>query len=186
MSSLILLLLFIGTISATFNPTREFEVKQTSLFNNGRSYTITEVGKLRTTDDPNRFKIQNELLSLGKKLVLLDHGQPLYELKHKLGHLYQKWNIYDPKSGDTLASLKHLPSVVHDSYKVKSAKLGNFRITGNIGSRTFSIKKDGHKVAEVHKRHFHMHDTYSVKIEANQDPAIILLMTIGIDEIRQH
>ena len=42
------------------------------------------------------------------------------------------------------------------------------------------------QVAEIHKKRFHIHDTYSVKIEANQDPAIILLITIGIDEIRQH
>jgi len=186
MSYLILLILFVGTISASFKPEQEFEVKQGSLLNNGRSYTITEVGKFSAKDDPNRFTIQNELLSLGKKLVLLKNGQPLYEFKHKLGHLYQKWHIYDAKSGDTLASLQHRPSIIHDSYKVKSTKFGNFRISGNIGSRTFSIKKDGHKVAEIHKKRFHVHDTYSVKIEGNQDPAIILLITIGIDEIRQH
>jgi hypothetical protein len=107
MSSLILLLLFIGTISASFKPEREFEIKQSSLLNNGRSYTlvnpfirliilifiifrITEVGKLSVKDNPSRFTIQNDLISLGKKLVLLENGQPLYEIKHKLGHLYQK------------------------------------------------------------------------------------------------
>jgi hypothetical protein len=42
------------------------------------------------------------------------------------------------------------------------------------------------KVAEIHKKRFHLHDTYSVEIEADQDPAIILLLAIGIDEIRQH
>jgi len=183
MSFLILFLLFIGTISGSFKSEREFEIKQGSLLNNGRSYTITEVGKF---DNSSYFTIQNDLFSIGKKLVLLENGRPLYELKHKLGHLYQKWNIYDPQSGDTLASLQHRPSLIHDSYKVKSTKFGNFRISGNIGSRTFNIKKDGHKVAEVHKKRFHLHDTYSVKIEANQDPAIILLITIGIDEIRQH
>jgi hypothetical protein len=45
---------------------------------------------LAAKDDPTRYTIQNELLSLGKKLVLLEKGQPLYEIKHKLGHLYQK------------------------------------------------------------------------------------------------
>jgi hypothetical protein len=108
MSSLILLLLFIGTISASFKPEREFEIKQSSLLNNGRSYTlvnqfillliffifyifrITEVGKLSGKDNPSRFTIQNDLFSLGKKLVLSENGQPLYEIKHKLGHLYQK------------------------------------------------------------------------------------------------
>jgi hypothetical protein len=48
------------------------------------------VGKLAAKDDPTRYTIQNDLLSLGKKLVLLEKGQPLYEIKHKLGHLYQK------------------------------------------------------------------------------------------------
>jgi len=108
MSSLILLLCLIGTISASFKSEREFEVKQGSLLNTGRSYTfvfdefifplfvifrifrITEVGPLAANDNPNRFTIQNELLSIGKKLVLLENGRPLYEIKHKLGHLYQK------------------------------------------------------------------------------------------------
>jgi large-conductance mechanosensitive channel len=108
MSSLILLLLFIGAISADFKPEQEFEVKQGSLLNLGRSYEsvinflflsvfiifhifrITEVGKNAAKSNANRYTIKNELLSLGKKLVLLEDGQPLYEFKHKLGHLYQK------------------------------------------------------------------------------------------------
>jgi hypothetical protein len=53
-------------------------------------FRITQVGKLAAKDDPTRYTIQNDLLSLGKKLVLLEKGQPLYEIKHKLGHLYQK------------------------------------------------------------------------------------------------
>jgi len=108
MSAFILLLLFIGTISATFKPEREFEVKQGGLLNHGGSYMlvlkflcfififnhlfrITEVSNLTDKiSNPNRFTIQNELFSLGKKLVLLENQQPLYEIKHKLGHLYQK------------------------------------------------------------------------------------------------
>jgi hypothetical protein len=108
MSSIIILLLLIGTISAAFTPACEFEVKQGSLLNTGRSYSlvskfvfsstliiflifrITEVGKLNGKDNPNRFTIENELLSLGKKLVLLENGHPIYEFQHKLGHLYQK------------------------------------------------------------------------------------------------
>lgn len=100
--------------------------------------------------------------------------------------------------------MKHRPSILHDSYKFKSTKFGNFRISGNIGSRTFSIKKNGlkvcfrlislsvyfifikKKVAEIHKKRFHLRDTYSLEIDANQDPALMLLLTIGIDEIRQH
>ncbi len=54
------------------------------------TFRITEVDQLSTKDDPTRYTIQNELLSVGKKLVLLEKGQPLYEIKHKLGHLYQK------------------------------------------------------------------------------------------------
>ena len=109
MSSIIFLLFLIGTITASFKPDREFEVKQGSLLNNGRSYTfvidfihsriffisgwsfrITEEGKHALKANAHRFTIQNELLSLGKKLVLLEDGRPLYEIKHKLGHLYQK------------------------------------------------------------------------------------------------
>lgn len=40
MSSIILLLFFLGSITASFKPEREFEVKQGGLLNNGRSYTF--------------------------------------------------------------------------------------------------------------------------------------------------
>jgi len=40
MSSLLVLLLLLGAVSANFKPEREFEVKQGSLLNNGRSYTL--------------------------------------------------------------------------------------------------------------------------------------------------
>jgi hypothetical protein len=42
MSALLLLVLLVGTISAEFKPEREFEVKQASLLNNGRSYTCVQ------------------------------------------------------------------------------------------------------------------------------------------------
>ncbi|CAF0887150.1 unnamed protein product [Adineta steineri] len=186
MSPLLIVLLLLGVVSGAFKPAREFEIKQGSLLNNGRSYTITDTSKSAVKDAEAIYTISNDLLSLGKKLVLLEKGQPLYELKHKLGHLYQKWNIYDVKTNENIGTLRHRPSIIHDSYKLKSTKFGNFRVSGNIGSRTFSIKKNGHKVAEIQKKLLHVHDTYRVQIEANQDPAIILLLAIGIDEIRKH
>ncbi|UJR27766.1 hypothetical protein I4U23_009039 [Adineta vaga] len=186
MSSIIFLLFLLGVVSANFKPEQEFEVKQTSLVNNGRGYTITEVGPLAVKDDPARYTIQNDLLSLGKKLLLLEKNQPLYEIKHKLGHLYQKWRITDARTGETLGTLKHRPSLIHDSYKLTSPKFGNYRISGNISGRTFSVKKGGVKIAEIHKKRLHLHDTYSVAIAAKQDPTVILLLAIGIDEIRQH
>jgi len=39
-SSIYFFVLCIGLISAAFQPEREFEVKQASLLNNGRSYTF--------------------------------------------------------------------------------------------------------------------------------------------------
>ena len=53
-------------------------------------FRITQVEKHTLKENVHRYTIQNELLSLGKKLVLLEDGRPLYEIKHKLGHLYQK------------------------------------------------------------------------------------------------
>ncbi|CAF1308294.1 unnamed protein product [Adineta steineri] len=186
MSSLIFLLFLVGTISAAFKGEREFEVKQGSLLNLGRTYTITETGKLNAGENAGRFTIENDMLSPRRKLILLENGKPLYEFKHKMGHLYQKWHVYDSRTGETIGTFRHRPSLIHDSYKLTSTKLGMYRITGKFGNRTFKVKRDGQKVAEIHKDRLHVHDTYSVKIQASQDPAVILLITIGIDEIRQH
>lgn len=53
-------------------------------------FRINEVGPSAVRDDSTRYTIKNELLNVGKTLVLLDKGQPIYEIKHKLGHLYQQ------------------------------------------------------------------------------------------------
>ena len=118
-----------------------------------------------------------------------------------------RWNLYNALTDETIGSLKHRPSLIRDSYKLKSSKFGNYRVTGNIGNRKFDIKKNGQKVrartelgpsltnrilffvaqvAEIEKKRFHLHDTYTVKVAAGEDTAIVLLLAIGIDEIRQH
>ena len=54
---------------------------------------------------------------------------------------------------------------------------------GNILDHEFEIEADGKKVAEVSKRWFRVRDTYGVEVAAGQDDALILAITVCIDQM---
>jgi len=166
---------------AKLKSTREFEIKQ-GLFSGGRSYTI----KTLSCRDCQNFKIENEWFSIGKKLSLLEGGKVKYQIKHDLGlKLFQEWKIYNAQ-GEVIGTLKHKAHLGNDKYTVK---LGDqkYTVSGNFITRTFRIKKNGVKtVAKIYKKLFHLHDIYTVKVNQSEDPALMLLIAIGVDEIRQH
>ncbi|CAF1364427.1 unnamed protein product, partial [Didymodactylos carnosus] len=123
-------------------------------------------------------------LSVGKKLSLWENGKEVFEIKHELGHLFTQWRIYDA-SGKEIGLLKHKAHLGGDRYKVKS-DFGKYKIEGNFIDRTFTVGKNGHTVAEIHKDLDLVHDKYTIKVYPGENPGFILLMCIAIDNIRHH
>ncbi|CAF0975558.1 unnamed protein product [Adineta steineri] len=157
----------------------KYEIKQGSIFTGGRSYDI----KSKTTNI--RFSIENELLRIGKKLTLLENGKPRYIVTHKLLNLWSTWSITDAITGREVGQIKN-------KFKVIGAKIhaegdfGKYVIKGEFGKHTYKISKNHHKVAQIHKDRFHLHDTYGLKVYGNEDQALMILFAIVVDEIRQH
>ena len=54
---------------------------------------------------------------------------------------------------------------------------------GNIVDHEYEIERDGDKVAEVSKKWFRVRDTYGIEIEPGQDDALILAITVCIDQM---
>ena len=54
---------------------------------------------------------------------------------------------------------------------------------GNIVDHEYEIERDDHKVAEVSKKWFRVRDTYGIEIEPGQDVALILAVTVCIDQL---
>ena len=54
---------------------------------------------------------------------------------------------------------------------------------GNIVDHEYKIERDGDQVAEVSKRWFRVRDTYGIEVAAGQDDALILAVTVCIDQM---
>jgi uncharacterized protein YxjI len=54
---------------------------------------------------------------------------------------------------------------------------------GNIVDHEYVLERGGEKIAEVSKHWFRMRDTYGIEIAAAQDAALILALTVCIDQM---
>jgi uncharacterized protein YxjI len=54
---------------------------------------------------------------------------------------------------------------------------------GNVVDHEYKIERGGDKVAEVSKRWFRIRDTYGIEIAPDEDDALILAVTVCIDQM---
>ena len=59
----------------------------------------------------------------------------------------------------------------------------DLKITGNIVDHEYEIERDGDKVAEVSKRWLRVRDSYGIEVAPDQDDALILAVTVCIDQM---
>lgn len=90
----------------------------------------------------------------------------------------------------SIAKIQHRPLLTEDSYQVKVHQNETFRVTGDFKRRTFRItRKDFHnetQVANIYRdrEKLDVFDVYRVKIVANENSPLILMMIIAIDDIQ--
>jgi len=168
--------------NSTMNKTvtvAEYTIKEGHL-SGGRSYEIKS-----KTNAPTKFSVKNELLSVGKKLILLEDNKERYIVKHDVLKLLSTWTIKEANDDKVLGKIEHKLKFI-GSKMVAKGTFGHYTIHGNLGNHEYSIKKDDHKVAKVTKKELHVHDTYDLSVYDHTDPALMILFTIIVDEIRQH
>ena len=54
---------------------------------------------------------------------------------------------------------------------------------GNIVDHEYEVERNGGKIAEVSKRWFRVRDTYGIEIAPDQDDALILAVSVCIDQM---
>jgi uncharacterized protein YxjI len=56
-------------------------------------------------------------------------------------------------------------------------------VQGSIADHEYVIESDGEKIAEVSKKWFRARDTYGVQVLADQDPVLVLAVTVAVDSM---
>jgi len=86
--------------------------------------------------------------------------------------------------GEKIATVKKaMITPVRERWVVKIKSGPDLEVQGNILDHEYTIGEGRDKVAEISKKWFHLRDTYGVSIDPGQDDALILAVTVCIDEM---
>jgi uncharacterized protein YxjI len=129
------------------------------------------------------FKVDGKALRIRKTLVLeTPGGEEIFTIQKKLMSVRDQMEIV--RDGGTVASVKKaLVSPLRERFSIDVEDGEVMEAKGNITDHEYKIERDGNTIAEVSKRWFRMRDTYGIEIAPEQDDALILAITVCIDQM---
>jgi uncharacterized protein YxjI len=88
------------------------------------------------------------------------------------------------RGGHTIAKAKKaLITPLRERFSIEVEGAEDMEAKGNIVDHEYKIERGGDRVAEVSKRWFRIRDTYGVEIAPGQEDALILAVTVCIDQM---
>jgi uncharacterized protein YxjI len=128
------------------------------------------------------FKVDGQALRLRKTLVLeAPEGDDVLTIQKKILSIRDTMEI--ERDGRTVATVtKALITPLRDLFSIE-VEGEDMEAKGNIVDREYRIERGGDTVAEVSKRWFRMRDAYGIEIAEAQDDALILAVTVCIDQM---
>jgi len=130
------------------------------------------------------FYVDGKALRIRDTLIIKDvQGHELYKLKEKLLRIRDTLDIQDGQ-GRTAATIKKaLITPLRDRWNVELEDGSEMKVQGNILDHEYNIESGREKVAEVSKKWFRIRDTYGVEVSPGQDAALILAITVAVDQM---
>jgi uncharacterized protein YxjI len=158
--------------------------------NGGTKYRMVEkmfaIGDdfwIENEDGERAFKVDGKALRIRDTLVLEDpSGAELFTVQEKKLRVRDTMDI--EHDGKTVATVKKaLITPLRDRFSIDVEDGEDMEAKGNIVDHEYKIERGGDKVAEVSKRWFRIRDTYGIEIDPGQDEALILAVTVCIDQM---
>jgi uncharacterized protein YxjI len=78
---------------------------------------------------------------------------------------------------------KAMIAPLRDRFSIRVDDGEDMEAKGNVVNHEYKIERGGDKVAEVSKRWFRIRDTYGIEIAPGEDDALILAVTVCIDQM---
>ncbi len=129
------------------------------------------------------FKVDGKALRIRDTLVLEDaSGAELFTVQEKKLRVRDTMEI--ERGGRTAATIKKaLITPLRERFSITVEDGDDMEAKGNVVDHEYKIERGGDKVAEVSKRWFRVRDTYGIEIAPGQDDALILAVTVCIDQM---
>jgi uncharacterized protein YxjI len=167
------------------------------------------MGLLRNRDDVpagHRLAMHEKLASIGDDFwVEDDQGDRVYKVDGKALRVRETF-ILEDRAGNEVARIQERRLRVRDTMEIErdgravatvhKALVGiraRFRIDveggtdlkahGNVVAHEYEIERDGDVVASVSKKWFRVRDTYGIEVRGGEDEAMLLAVTVALDEM---
>ncbi len=130
------------------------------------------------------FRVDGKALRIRKTFILEDaQGREVAKIQERMLRIKDTMEIEGP-DGQTIATVKKaLITPLRERWVVRVQNGADLTVQGNILDHEYTIGEGRDKVAEVSKKWFRLRDTYGVEIDPGQDDALILAITVCIDEM---
>jgi uncharacterized protein YxjI len=134
-------------------------------------------------DGERAFKVDGKALRIRQTLVLEDpSGGELFAVQEKKLHVRDTMDI--ERGGQTVARVKKaLITPLRDRFSIEVEGGDDMEAKGNVVDHEYKIERGGERVAEVSKRWFRIRDTYGIEVAPGQEDALILAVTVCIDQM---
>jgi uncharacterized protein YxjI len=134
-------------------------------------------------DGDRAYKVNGKALRIRSTFIIENRsGDELLKIQEKKLSIRDKMEI--ERDGHTVATVKKaLITPLRDRFDIDVSNGHDLKAKGNIVDHEYEIERDGNKIAEVSKRWFRVRDTYGIEIAPDQNDALILAVTVCIDEM---
>lgn len=148
-----------------------------------KAFAIGDDYWIETDGGEKVFKVNGKAFRIRDTFVLeTPGGEELLTIQEKKLSVRDKMEI--ERGGKTVATVKKaLISPLRDRFSIDVEDGEDMEAKGNIVDHEYKIERDGDKVAEVSKKWFRVRDTYGIEIAPEQDDALILAVTVCIDQM---
>jgi uncharacterized protein YxjI len=138
---------------------------------------------IETDDGQPAFKVDGKALRIRKTLILeTPDGEEVLTIRKKMLSVRDTMEI--ERKGKTVATVKKaLITPLRDRFSIEFEGREDMEAKGDIVDHEYTIERGGDKVAEVSKRWVRMRDTYGIEVASDQDDALILAITVCIDQM---
>jgi uncharacterized protein YxjI len=138
---------------------------------------------IETEDGERAFKVNGKAMRIRETFILESpQGDELFKIQERKLTVRDTMKI---EQGDTTVATikKALVSPLRDRYSIDVEDGEDLSAKGNIVDHEYKIERDGKTVAEVSKRWLRVRDTYGIEVAPGENDALILAVTVCIDEM---
>ena len=145
-------------------------------------FAIGDDSWIETDGGERVFKVNGKAMRVRQTFVLENRsGDELLRIQERKLTVRDKMEI--ERDGHTAATVKKALIGIRDRFSIEVAGGDELHAKGNFVDHEFEIERDGDKVAEISKRWLRIRDAYGIEIAPGEDDALILAMTVCIDQM---